>query len=368
VFPAVAIALAGLSLGRMQNVCAADLTQYISPDFCAVLVIHPDRIGESTLAEAVKSALPKQMTGDPLAAIVANMKKQKDLPKGMDVDKLAGLLKDKTLHRVVVMIDSNLEQNAPRLAIIAQFNNDIDGEGIISALGTDWQPGEANGVKYRKHKGKPGEPDGAALAPDNRMLILGAESAVAKMLANNESERPLLKQLQKASLKHDILLEVYAEPLWAGLTKSTGKSIDQLLAPSNNPAMANIAKDLKSVSLQLDFSGKTLLHGEVVSGKPDTATALAGMGQMGLTGAKQQYAAMKQPPPGAQPNPAGAILGMMPAVSKLGDEVLAGLSIKAEGTQMTVDLPTPDSLPEAIKSAAKMAPMFMPGAAPAAGP
>jgi hypothetical protein len=301
------------------------------------------------------------MGGDPVASLVAMLKKQKDLPKGMDVDKLGSLLKDKTIHRVVVMIDSNLEKNVPASAVIVQFSSDIDGEGIMSALTTDWQPGEANGVKYRKLKGKPGEPDGAVVAPDNRMLILGQESTVAKMLAKNESERPLLKQLQKASLKHDILLEIYGEPLWAGVTKSTGKSMDQLLAPMNNPAMADMAKDVKSVSLQLDFSGKTLLHGEVASGKPETAATMAAMGNMGVAGAKQQFAALKQPPqPGAQPNPAAVVLGMMPILSKLGDEVLAGLAIKAEGPQLTVELPMPDSLPEALKAGAKMIPAVMP--------
>src|SRR6516162_9237327 len=92
-----AIALASSLLINMQAARAADLTQYISPDFCGVLVIHPDRICESTLGEAVKSVLPKEIGGDPAALIVANLKKQKDPPKGMDADKLVSLLKGKTV-------------------------------------------------------------------------------------------------------------------------------------------------------------------------------------------------------------------------------------------------------------------------------
>lgn len=172
----------------------------------------------------------------------------------------------------------------------------------------------------------------------------------------------MLKQLQKASLKHDILVEFYAEPLIAGLTKSTGKSIDELLKPMNNPSMASMAKDVKSVSLQLDFSGKTLLHGEVASGKPETAATMAMMGNMGVSGGKQQFEAMKkQPPPLLPPN-------LLPVLTKLGDEIFAGLTIKAEGTQLTIDLPTPDSLPEALKAGAKMIPAAVPapsGPAPA---
>ncbi len=62
-------------------------------------------------------------------------------------------------------------------------------------------------------------------------MILGVESTVVKMLAKNEGDRPLVKQLQRASLKHDILIEFCAEPLRAGLTKAMGKREDlELLA------------------------------------------------------------------------------------------------------------------------------------------
>jgi hypothetical protein len=205
-------------------------------------------------------------------------------------------------------------------------------------------------------------PDGteiAAVAPDSRMLIAGVKATVAKMLAKNDGERPLLKQLQKASLQHDILIEFYGEPMWAGMTKSSGKSIDELLAPMKNPAMANMAKDVKSVSLQLDFSGKSLLHSEVASGKPETAATMAMMGNMGVAGGKQQFEAMKkQPLPFIPPN-------LVPVLTKLGDEIFAGLTIKSEGPQLTVDLPMPDSLPDALKAGAKMIPAAVP---PPAGP
>jgi hypothetical protein len=355
VFSAAAIALAGLSLGSMQAARAADLTQYISPDFCAVLVIHPDRIGESTLAEAVKSVLPKEaVNGDPTMALKAMAQNQKNLPPGFNAEKLAKLLKDVKVHRVVVAFDTNAEKPAAAGGgLIVQFASDVDGEAILSAVSTAWQDADIGGVKCKSMKSPDGA-DIAAVAPDSRMLIAGVKATVAKMLAKNEGERPLLKQLQKASLKHDILVEFYAEPMWAGLTKSSGKSIDQLAASAGNPDMA---KDVKSVSLQLDFSGKTLLHGEVSSGKPETAATLAMMGQVGVNGGKQQFAALKRQPPPLLPPP------LVPVLSKLGDEIFAGLAIKSDGPLLTVDLPMPDSLPDALKAGAKM----IPGAMPAPG-
>ncbi len=359
VISAAAIALASVSLGRMPAARAADLTQYISPDFYAVVVVHPDRIDESTLVQALKSALPNQAAGgDSMAAAVSQLKQLKNPPKGLDVDKLAALLKDAKVHRIVITLDAHTKKSegAGSAGLIVQFNSDVDGDGILSALATDWKDTEINGVKCKTLKDATGV-EVTAVAPDSRMLIAGFKGTVAKMLAKNEGERPLLKQLQKASLKHDILIEFCPEQMWDGMTKATGKTIDELLAAMNNPAMANMAKDLKSVSLQLDFSGKTLLHGEAASGKPETVATMAAMGNMGVGAAKQQFAALKQQPPPLVPPP------LVPVLSKLGDEILAGLSIKAEGTQLTVELPTPDSLSEALKTAAKMVPAAAPSPA-----
>ena len=352
------------------------MTQYISPDFMAVLVIHPQRIGDSTLAKELKSALPPSLTSsDPATTVTTMLKGQKNLPKGMDVDKLASLLKGKTVRRVVLLIDSTLSSPTPNAnsfetAVIVQFSDEIDGEGIFSAYTTEWQPAETNGVKYRKFTSDgPVRFEGAALSPDNRTLIMGNPGTVIKMLAKNEGERPLLKQLQKASLKHDILVEFAAEPMWAGVTKSLGKSQDDLLNWEGSKMVAPVYKDIKGVSLQINFSGDSLLHGEVTTGKPETAAQLKLMGQSYLGTAKQQYEDLKKPPPpGVKRSDVGNMLQAMPVFLKLGDEIFAGLSIKSEGPQVVVDLPTPKSLPEVLKAAANLAPMMIPGASPAPGP
>ena len=354
---AVALALSGLSRGTNSS-RAASLSQYLSPDFCAVLVIHPQRISQSTLGEAVKSGLPPAVAGaDPIATAVGALKNQKSgLPPGMDPDKLAKLLQGKPVQRIAIFIDSTMEKNTPGSALVAQFGSDIDGEGILAALTTDSQPAQSNGSKYRKLKDKPGEPDGAALAPDNRTLILGVESTVVKMLAAQQGERPLLKQLQRASFDNDIILEYCAEPMWAGLTKASGKSIDETLAPmvGKDPAMAGMAKDIKSVSLRVNFSGKKLLRGEAATGKQETASMMSTIGQQLKGTAKQKLEELKKQPP---PGPAAMLV---PILAKVGDEALQGLEIKAEGPQMTVDLATPDSLAATLKALAQMVGAMIP--------
>jgi hypothetical protein len=83
------------------------LSQYLCGDFCAVLVIHPQRIGRSTLGEAVKSGLPPAIVNaDPITAIVNAAKAQKDPPKDIDLNKVGDLLKGKAIHRAMVVFDS----------------------------------------------------------------------------------------------------------------------------------------------------------------------------------------------------------------------------------------------------------------------
>ena len=148
----------GLVSAGARPARAADLGQYLAPDFCGVIVVHPQRIGQSTLAEAIKTGLPKAIVNaDPVDAIAASMKKSlnkgKDLPPGMDVDKLASLLRGKPLKRIVVMIDAGLDKKGePSSAVVAQFVDEIDTEGVLAAITTQWEPAETNGVKYKSSR------------------------------------------------------------------------------------------------------------------------------------------------------------------------------------------------------------------------
>jgi hypothetical protein len=173
------------------------------------------------------------------------------------------------------------------------------------------------------------------------------------MLVKEQGDRPLLRQLQHASFDNDIVFEFFAAPFWAGLTKSTGKSIDEILAAEPDPAAAAVAKDIKSVSIRVNFSGKTLLRSEVTTGTPETAAKLAAKAQEGVTEAKKQYEKFKkQPPP-------GPMVFLMPMITRVADEGFEGLEIKADEGQMTVTLATPKSLPDTLRSVGQMASMFL---------
>ena len=184
--------------------------------------------------------------------------------------------------------------------------------------------------------------------PDSQTLIAGLDVTVVKMLAKSQGDRPLLKQLQQSSFDNDILVEFQAAPLLAKLPAATGKSLDESLAGLGNPALAVLAKDLQSVSIKLNFGG-TLVHAEVVSGKPESASMMLVLTNVGLGAGEAKFEAFeKNPPPIPLPPP------LLSAISKVGDDLFAGLTVKADGAKLVVDLPMPESLPELMKQAAAL--------------
>jgi hypothetical protein len=268
---------------------------------------------------------------------------------------LAKLVEGKIIIRIMVFIDPTPMAGVPAApGMIVQFGNDIDGDAILATLSPDWQAAEANGVKYKKLKNpEAGKPDIAAFAPDARTLIAGLDATMVKMLAKEQGAQPLLKQLQHSNFDNDILLEFVAAPL---LGNGSGTSAEKALAALGGPDFAKAAKDLKSFSIKLNFSGKTLLHAEVVTDAPETAAKYAAMAQMGITFAKPKFEELKKQPAPMLPPQA------VSAISTLGDEVFAGLTVKNDGPQLVVDLAMPASLPDALKLAAQMAIQMAPKA------
>ena len=356
----LAIALAGFVPLAKNVASAADLGRYISPDFCAALVVHPARITKSKLWEAIKSGLPPAMaTTDPRKAAIESIAHDKNAPPGIDPAKIMGLLEGKNITRVVIFIDPMPKPNIPAsFGMIVQFDADIDSDALFAAFSTGWEPAESNGVKYKKIRTGPGEPDAAALMPDARTLIFGIEVSVAKMLGDNSSkDQPLLSQLQHSRFDNDVLVEFLADPLQAKLANGM---LEKLAGP-NGAEVAKHKNDVKALSLKLNFSGKSLLHLEIVADKEETAKTYAAMGTVVInTVAKPQWEEFKKKPNPMVPAEA------VPVLSKLGDEILDGLNVSNDGSRFVVDLAMPASLPDAAKLAARLGPQMAPK--PAATP
>lgn len=354
--PTVSVGLAIILSGLLSHTAPAaekgtNLSRFISADFCAAIVVHPERISTSPLAAALKSAFPSQGDAPDLSSLVKIAAAQGPLPAGLDADQLAQLLKGKPVHRLVLLVDPFPTPKIPAApGLIVQFSADIDGQAILAATSKDWKPAEAQGVKYQTVKNpEADQPDIAACVVDNRTILVGLESTVVKMLAKSPSPQALLEQLRKTSLNHDIIVEFIADPLLTKLTQTTGKSVEESLT-ALGPQGA-MFKDLKSLSATLDYSGKTLFHAELVTAKDESSGMLGMLANMGLTAGKEKFEELKKAPPPFPP-------AILDPLMKLGDEVLKNLKIKNTGPRLIVDLPMPASLPDALKAMGQLAPML----------
>ena len=344
-----ASAAAGLVLGLAAAGALAQskggaLARYIAPDFCGAVVIHPQRIAQSPLAAALQSGASTEGSSGGVEQALAMLQAQAGPLPGVDVPKLVAAIKGKPVHRVVILIEALLAPK-PMAApgVILQFADAVDGKAILAAVSADWQPADAGGTPYQTLKNPTeGLPPIAACVCDGQTIIAGLQPTVEKMLAKDQGSQPLLDQLRRTSLNNDIVVEFLAAPLLAKLAKSP-----EALAALGDPSMAMMAQDVMSLSTAINLSGATLFHAELTTAKDESAAQVAMMANMGVAAGKMKLDEFKAKPPAIAP------ADIAPLVSKLGDEVLAGLTVKNEGAKLTVDLPMPASLAETLKAISK---------------
>ncbi|MEN6496925.1 MAG: hypothetical protein ABFD16_21755 [Thermoguttaceae bacterium] len=367
------------ALAQKTKAPQGDLGQFIVPDFCVAIVVHPKQIAQSPLAAALPiSQAPAMMAGSAGDAEAA---------------KLAQQLDPKTIHRVVLLLDpASLETNAPP-AVILQFDKDFDGAGFVKQAFDDVQSSEIEGkpVLTSKKAGK-GDVAGAAYVASPRTLVLAPEPTMKKMLASSDDPRLLLNLLKRSNLQSDILVEVLAGPLAKSLGKGPGGPPAGI--PSGAPpmpgeggaapppgegqpgmppsmggpggmgmmpqmAMANaMLAEVKSASLAINFSGDKLLQLTLVGAKKDSVGKLyqqfSFLQMMGnqkppRTKAKSAPAAdQPPPPPGAGP------------MGDLGAQILKGLKVRKAEDHVLVTIKMPEDLPGLVQKAMASAMMQMP--------
>lgn len=343
-----------------------DLGQFIAPDFCVAVVVHPQQIAQSPLAAMLPVAqAPAMIASDPEAA------------------KLAQQIDPKTIHRVVVLLDpAALESNLPP-AVVVQFSKDFDAAGLLKQAFDDVQPGEIEGkaVLTSKKAGK-GDVAGAAYVANPRTLVLAPEPTMKKMLASSDEPRLLLNQLRRSNLQSDILVEVLAGPLNKAMGKAPaggpmgkppmpgeGSSATppgpgegpagmppQMpgagamgMMPSMAMASAGLA-EVKSASLAINFTGDKLLQLTLVGAKRDSVGKLYQQFNMLQMMANPKLKAKSapaagQPQPG-QPQPPGA--GPM---GEFGEQILKGLKVRKMEDRVQVTIKMPEDLPGLVQKA-----------------
>lgn len=321
-----------------------NLAEFIAPDFCAALVVHPGRLMKSAAARGMPSGgAPALASGAARAAPGAKVLESVDPQK---------------LRRVVILIDPTPMADSPiSPAVILQFEEDTDSKALLSKEVQDIESVDYQGKTYlRSQSAGKGDVAGAAYIAGPRTLLLAPEPTLKKMLTAGGEPRPLLEQLRRTSLNNDLIIEVFAPPLiklMGEAAKPAGKQ-----GPSPSAMATAMLEEIKSASLTFNLSGDTLLQLTIVGAKNDSADKLHG--QLSLLQMMIAGAGAKQPEEKAAPGPAGAL-------ADLSQQLLKDLQVTKQEDRVVVTLPMPKDFTELVKkfseTAKEAAPFGLPGAA-----
>jgi len=348
----VVLSAPGTGVAWGQTKPKGDLAAFIAPDFCAAIVIHPQRLAESPIAAALQVGTPAAQESPAAGMAAMAMAMPKAAEAGVDLMKLTQVLGNNQLRRIVVLVEPFPTAEIPASpAVILQFEADVDPDQLFPALAKGAEKAEHQGATYYKSATAI---EGVVLAGHvaaGKIVLVAPEPTLLKMLTTSETPGPLLTQLRHTGMGNDIILEYVAKPLLDAAGKA-GKSPENLFPQGDDPT-GGLIKDVASASMTLNLSGASLAHLEVVAGDEAVAAKLQAM-LAGLQAmATQQYEGVKKEPPPQLPAP------LATPIFAVGDDLLKGLAIKQDGTRVVVDLKMPKGLPELVKNLAAIAPMMM---------
>jgi hypothetical protein len=374
-FKALPWAMVALSLllvagpARSQDTAAAgtsaaarpeppSLLQFIHADFCVAIVIHPSRIMNSPVMKQIPLEMLSGMAGPAAAdpgkpgSTGSSVEMRKWLPK---IRRVTALFAPATGDKVPV-----------EAAGIVQFAQAADVDEFIATAvkgNKGAKPTEVQGIKSWVDA-----KDGIILCPaGGRIVVFGKEPTLKKMLAVNSGERPLVTQLGRTRLDHDIIVEIHADPIFAAVAKTTGKSpADMVKEAKGMEQFAVLATETKSVSLVIDLTGDTLARLAITAASEDSANKMLGLLSLGQMMGQGMYDSNKKEvakniPPGAPPE-------SVKTVTDLVDDLVKGIKVLKEGNSAVISVAMPknlEQLPQAIMNISKSAgPAFGPPSGP----
>ncbi len=240
---------------------------------------------------------------------------------------------------------ANNEPAPITFAVILRFSEPVDGMQILNKGIKQTEPVQASGKTYLRSKSE--KIDGTPVAghfDGQRVILMGAEPMIVKMLAAKDVQSPLTQKLREFELDNDIFgifLMAPFKPMLKGLAQTPNvppqleqaKKLDQTLSAVKVLVNLDSEKPLQIILLgEDDASGPSLE--ELARNALEMGKAFYPLFKMGMQQGMQQ--AMQQ---GAPPK-AGE------KVFKVTDQILNkdGITVTREGKDITVTLNRPKDL------------------------
>lgn len=218
-----------------------DLKPLAHPDFCAAIVIHPERIVNSPLGQSIDF---KKLFANLLAD--APFKETGNFLKLLDQEKI---------HRLTVFIDPLPGGNlAFDPVVTVQFRRETSGKALIRSLWPKARPSaEVDGlfISLEDFNGA----DLQGYVADPHTVVIASELSMGKLLSRRSSTfAPLRRQLDHQVLQSEFVLIYTNQPLKKKLLDLTGMDIIELRHdPDTDEAIKTVALDVTSLSMQINL-------------------------------------------------------------------------------------------------------------------
>lgn len=323
------------------SLTAASLTSgsapYLDRDFCAAVVVHPQRMAASSLGKSLS-----------LDEVLRRGLKEAGFP----ANRLQRVPRAADIVRVTVVVEPFPGGNVMFMpAAVIEFAENQDLMALCRVLWPDGIRSSDDARIYRTGMTLANDPIHVAVV-DRRTALFGPESTLAKMLSKNSaSGNHLLQQLRRVKTSSDIHLEYHSAPALAAFAKLIGQPLNTRLRDTlhDDPELDEWTKaillDLEALSLNLDLSGDRFLQARIECHGLEEAGRMEGLLQQGIRQLGGLAASVTQDAP---PAIAGPLRSFMRDIS-----LRAKLTRTAD--RLVLEVPATESPRELILQVAKEA-------------
>jgi hypothetical protein len=304
---------------------------YIAADFNVAVIVHGKRIARAPLL----GTLPQE-------ELLAEMIKE----TGVDPRKV---------ERAILLLEPTPGGNVLFLpGGIIRFAEPVDGKAILAKVLGEAEDGAIAGKIYAKSKKEMmAKVPIAGFVADDRTLLIAPEPTLKKMLTADAAKSPLLDQLQRVELDSDVIATFAMEPVRPLVGEFLKQSKDQI-----PPAFADVTTlqdRVKFATLSVNLNGDPLAKLVLDAVDEQSATVLNNLAIQGRNLGQLMYPDLRKKLVSQAP------LGVAQPVTAVTDQILDGLTVSKNGTQVVVSLKTPKGLADLP---AKLMPLLKGGPAP----
>lgn len=242
---------------------------------------------------------------------------------------------------------------------VLRFSEPVNAKEIIQKLFPGAKEASSNGKAYSTVPGIFPNFLTAVYQPDDRTVVAAPEEMFKKMLGAKPEKGPLIDRLRQVDLDNDLVAVFAVEPVRV-MARLGMKDLGPRL-PEEFADVMKLPDNLEAVTLSLNLSGDPFLKLDLEVRDAAAAESVASLASLGKQLLDRNYPALRKDMEKDAPPEAG------PAVMKVMDGLVAGLSVRQDGMHVRAEIKSPSGLTELVRLAVEKPHLFATGGPGPAG-